>query len=243
MQVIIPAEATLDHYKAAFVLLRERNLPMSNLTVAYPQKSFNIGGKDICVGTFISRPTDTGRNYNSLHDVLVDLHRQNQYAFLTHIPSQLLMCHREHDKTRLAIKLFDSFEAFRRNYADQFSIQQKINERRTITAGKYRIICADSKESYLTPEDRIALYKTGFQYIVFAAENTIGIQKTLLRRYPLLTDFAQCADLDPNLWFVHNYGHLVISKNNRTPDKTVDELCALLEDFLTQKPAAADVAD
>lgn len=243
MQVVIPAEASLDLYKAAYVILREKNLLFSNLTIAYPQKGFSLGKDDICVGMNIVRPGEGGKNYDTLQEVITDMRCRNRYAFLTHLPNQLLMCFREHDKTILAINLYAAFDAFRRNFDDQFSLPQKISERKTYTVGKFRIICADSKEYFLTPEDRIALFKTGYQYIVFSSDNTVGIQRTLQRRCPLLTDFARFANLDSNIWFTHRFGHLVISKNNRTPDRTPGDLCEMLQAFLSQKFTAADAAE
>lgn len=244
MNVIIPAEAPLELYKCAYVVMRERNMRFSNLVVAYPQKGFQVATTDICLGMLgIDRQEGTGKNYESLSEVMQGLRCQSRYAFLTHLPTQLLMCYREIDKTILATKLFDAFDAFRRNFDDQFALADKIRERHTFTEGGYRTICADSKESFLTPEDRIALFKTGYQYIAFASDNTVGVQKTLHRHCPSLTEFARFAELDPEIWFTHRYGHLVITKNSRTPNLSALELCEKLQEFLRQKKSVADAAE
>ncbi len=244
MNVVMPAEAPLELYKCAYVVMRERNLRFSNLVIAYPQKGFQVSPTDVCLGMLgIERPDATGKNFESLSETMQALHCQSRYGFLTHLPTQLLMCYREVDKTILATKLFDAFDAFRRNFDDQFALTDKIRERRTFTEGNYQIICADSKESFLTQEDRIALFKTGYQYIAFASDNTVGVQKTLHRHCPSLTEFAKFANLDPEIWFTHRLGHLVITKNSRTPNLSALELCEKLQEFLRQKKSVADAAE
>jgi hypothetical protein len=244
MNVVMPAEAPLELYKCAYVVMRERNLRFSNLVIAYPQKGFQVSPTDVCLGMLgIERPDAAGKNFESLSETMQALRCQSRYGFLTHLPTQLLMCYREVDKTILATKLFDAFDAFRRNFDDQFALTDKIRERRTFTEGNYQIICADSKESFLTQEDRIALFKTGYQYIAFASDNTVGVQKTLHRHCPSLTEFAKFANLDPEIWFTHRLGHLVITKNSRTPNLSALELCEKLQEFLRQKKSVADAAE
>lgn len=206
---------------------------MQNLVFAYPTKEFTVNPKDITIGMDILREGHTGKNYSDFNDVINSFKRASRYNFLNHLPESLMMCYREHDKTVLAMNLFKAFTCFERNMNSMFELPQKIKERKELLVGKYRIMCVTTPEEYLTPEDRIALFKTGFHYIVFCNSAGSGVQKCVHRRSPMLTEFAKYARLNQNIWFIHCRGHLVISKNTHTPDLTVDELCAKLQEFLS----------
>ena len=235
MNVIIPAEAGLDIYKAAYVILQEKNLYLQNLVFVYPTKEFTVNPKDITIGMDILREGHTGKNYADLNEVMRAFRKSSKYNFLNHLPDSLMMCYREHDKTVLANYLFKAFACFEKNMEKMFDLPNKIKERKEFSVGNFRIMCVSTREEYLTPEDRIALFKTGFHYIVFCKSAGSGVQKCVHRRAPMLTEFAEYARLNQQIWFTHCRGHLVITKNTHTPDLTVDELCAKLQEFLQTK--------
>lgn len=241
MNIVLPAEANLDLYKAAYVIFKERNMRLTNLTIAYPTKSFAVGQLDICLGMDIIRENQQGKNFSGFEDVMKNaVKNSTAYAFLRHIPESVMYCFREFDKTILAWNIFQAFDNFAANMKSIAEIPDKTTGRVEYHVGGYRILCAPTGDTYLTPEDRIILFRSGYHYIVFASGNTVGVQKSLIRHIPALTDFAKDMGLDPVIWFTHRMGHLVISKNNRTPNLSPEEMCELLAKFLVQKNEAAD---
>lgn len=242
MNVVIPAEATLDIYKAAYVVWRKRQLKLCNLVVAYPTRAFNMADKDIVIGVHIEMQKDKSQTfYHGYQDVMAAFNNPIDLKFLDHIPDSVMMCFREDDKSILALKLFQAFDAFEINLKEVMSIHQLLETRKVFHAGRHTVVIG-SGENFLSSEERILLFKNKrAQYVIFSSGDAYGIQRCVSQKSPSLRDFAaEYLSSDTRNWFIHRRGHIIVSKSGHTPTISFDELVSLFSMYLNQNAVKED---
>lgn len=233
MNLVIPAEASMDVLKAAYAVFKHYNLKLSNIEIAYPNKSFRMLDGDVAIGVYVdSGPVDV-RVFDGFKDVLGGfLGSPPEMRFLEHIPDHLLMCFHESDKTLLVNSVFNAFAAFDKNLREAVGVTSLMADRASIAVGAWNIVVAD-KDSFLSPEERVRLFRSAnVHYIVFASGKSVGVQKCLSRSCPMLSDFAGKHMTEP-CWFVHRRGHLVVNKTDCSPACGTNELAERLVKFLS----------
>lgn len=232
MNIVIPAEASLDVLKAAYAVWRRNNLRLTNIEIAYPTSPFRVFDGDVLIGMYISTDRLSVTSLTGFRDTMEYLGNPPDMRFLEHVPSQLPMFYYEQDKTLLVSSIFGAFNAFAKNLRDAASISELLSGRSQFSVGQWNVVVA-AKDQFLTPEERVRLFRSDIHYIVFASGNTVGVQKCMSRPCPLLTTFAEKHLSQDKNWFVHRRGHLVSNKNGCAPEKTGQELADLLREYLT----------
>lgn len=236
MNVIIPAEATLDVYKAAYVIFKKRQLKLCNIVVAYPTRSFVMADRDVTICAHISVGADRNiTQYKGFRDVMAAYGNPVDMKFLEHVPDPILYCFRNEDRTMLAAQLFAAFDAFEANLREATSVPELMSSREIKKAAGFNIIIGVG-EKFLCPEERITLFRSKqIQFVVFESGDSYGVQKCISQELPNLATFAkEYLGDDIASWFVHRRGHVVVSKAKCTPSATLDELVERLCAFLHQ---------
>lgn len=236
MNVIIPAEASLDVYKAAYVIFKKRQLKMCNLVVAYPTRSFVLADRDVTINAHIAVGSDRNiTQYKGFQDVMVAYGNPVDMKFLEHVPDPIMFCFRDEDRTMLAAQLFAAFDAFEANLREAMSVPELMSSREIKKAGGFNIILGVG-EKFLCPEERITLFRSKqIQFVVFESGDSYGVQKCISQELPNLATFArESLGEDFASWFIHRRGHIVVSKTKCTPSVTLDELVARLCAYLNQ---------
>lgn len=236
MNVIIPAEASLDVYKAAYIIFKKRQLKMCNLEITYPTRAFTVADRDIAISVHVNFLEDQKvTQFNGFHDVMQSFGNPVDMRFLEHIPDAILFCFKNEDRTLLAAQLFAAFDAFESNLRESVGVPELIASRELRNAGGYNILIGKG-DKYLSPEERITLFKSRqVQFVVFETGDSYGVQKCISYPLPDLTLFARdYLSSDRACWFVHRRGHLVVSKTKCTPSVSVDDLVTHLCEFLDQ---------
>ena len=234
MNIIIPAEASLDVYKAAYVIFKKRQLRLCNLEIVYPTRSFVMADNDVVIDVHVS--VGAVRNvmkYKGFQDVMNAYGNPIDMKFLEHIPDTMLLCFRNEDRTLLAAELFASFDAFEANLREAMSVPELLSAREIKKAGGCNIVLGTG-ERFLCSEERILLFKSRqVQYVVFESGGSYGVQRCISQNLPSLSTFAkEYLAEDTTSWFVHRRGHVVVSKAACTPSVSLDELVARLCAYL-----------
>lgn len=233
MNLVIPAEASTDVLKAAYVYYRQFNMRLTNIEIAYPNKPFRMFDSDIVIGVHVDAGPLNVTRISGYRDAMGRLNNPAEMRFLEHVPDQMSMCFHNPEKTLLIHEVFKAFEAYDRNIREAISVTAMLEDRTSLQAGGWNIVVAP-KDKFLTPDERILLFRSAsIHYIVFASGNTVGVQKCVSRKCPLLTTFAEKMGLTANpAWFSHRRGHLVTSKADCAPPLAVEELAELLQTYL-----------
>lgn len=224
--VVLPAEAPLDLYKAAYVYYKRFNLRLCNFIFAYPNKSFNVSRNDVMLGMHVNTGGRDVEKYMRFDEVMDTLGGPIEFKFLYQIPEDVFYGFRNRDKTVVLSALFEYFDNYTKSIAELSGADEILAAHTVHEVGDLRIVVQNPKE-FITPDERIILFKNGYHYVVFVSEPSVGIQKNLSKRVPTLSGFAEVAGLRSGDWFVHRRGHLIVSRSAKMPDMNM-----LIEQFI-----------
>lgn len=234
MNVILPAEATLDAYKAAYVLYKKHLLYMCNIVFAYPTKAFTISQNDVLINVHVQvDSTCKVRRFSGFADVMAHYGNPVDMRFLEHVPESIMFCFRHDDKTILTDKLFKAFADFEANTREAASVPELLSTRKSLKVQGYCIVLGTG-DTFLCPDERLALFRSRqVHYVVFSSGDSYGVQRCISMELPSLSDFAKdYLNDDRSNWFAHRRGHLVVSKAQCAPTVSLDELVKRLRAYL-----------
>lgn len=224
--IVLPAEAPLDLYKAAYVYYRRYNLRLCNFVFAYPNKSFSIVRNDVMLGMHVSTGGRDVEKYMRFEEVMNALGDPIEFKFLYQIPEDVFYGFRNRDKTVVLSELFAYFDNYTKSIAELSGADEILSNHTVHEIGDIRVVVQNPKE-FITPDERIILFKNGYHYVIFVSAPSVGIQKNLSKKVPTLSGFAETAGLRDGDWFVHRRGHLIVSRSDKMPDMN-----ALIEKFI-----------
>ena len=215
--IIIPAEAPLDLYKAAYVFYKRENLRLCNTQFVYPNKAFSMPKGCILLGMHIDTCGRDVTTFMRFSEVMDHFGEPLEFKFLYQLSEDLFYGFRDRDKTLVMSDLFKFFDNYAKTMAELSSPDEIIAEHTVHDIGDLRIV-VQNEHRFITPDERIVLFRNGFHYVVFRSAPVIGIQKNLGANIPTLSGFADFAGLRNSDWFVHRNGHMIVSRPPGTPD-------------------------
>lgn len=232
MNIVLPAEAGLDLYKAAYVIYKINNLRLSNISFLYPHKPCNIGHKDIVLGMHLEKTRQ--QQFMSFEEVLSHYGDCATYAFLRQIPDDVVYGFHAADKMYSCMKIFDFFEAYRTAIILHTNVASITDQHYVHEINEYKVLVQNGN-IFITPDERIVLFRQGFDYVVFCAAPQVGVQKNLCKHIPSCTALAAHARYSSDEWFMHKKGHLIMSREKMS----LDALLHNLTNFLNSCPSKA----
>lgn len=228
MNLYLPAEAPLDLYKAAYALYLRNNLRLCDLQFIYPHKGFSVHKSDILIGVHLDR-VQQNTLFLSFEDVLNYLGDTSEFNFLRQIPDDIIYGFRERDRTLMANKLFNFFTNYKQSMVELSNVESLLSDHIVMEVGRHKIVIQNDT-IFLSPEERVLLFRNGYHYVIFNSRPQVGIQKNLQRKVPSLQKFADHAHLsDKSTWFIHRKGHLVLSREAYSKDSLVEQFIKFLE--------------
>jgi len=238
-KILLPAEAPLDLYKAAFIFYKKYNLNFCDFLFIYPNKPFTVRNNDILLGVNIE-VNEKVVKLNSLEEAVSYLGASDEFEFLFSIPDSVLLGFSVKDKTLTLIRLFEFFSTYYRNLVRNTPLTELLDK---IDIVKYNNLKISIQKDghFISPEERLVLFKSpGVDFCIFYSNGTVGIQKNLIRKKtPLLTQLSLKKYLPTEYnWFIHRRGHLLVSKSNVKEDMidvVREALIKALKDFKQDK--------
>ena len=230
--IIMPAEAPLDLFKAAYVFYKRDNLRLCNIQFAYPNKAFSMPKGCTLLGMHIDTGGRSVSKFMRFSEVMEHLGDPLEFRFLHQIAEDTFYGFRNRDKTLVMGAVFEFFDNYARTMAELSSADEIVADHVIHDIGNLRVV-VQSEHRFITPDERIVLFKNGFHYVVFRSAPAVGIQKNLGANIPTLSGFADHAGLRTSDWFVHRNGHMLVSRSNVTPDahKLIESFISYLSEF------------
>ena len=228
--IILPAEAPFDLYKAAYVFYHKRNLRLCHFTFVYPNKPFATRNGDILLGINVDTGNQAVLKYARLSEVMESFGDNLEFRFLYQISDDVICGFANKDRTRTLDAVFTFFDNYRRSMAELMGYETIIHNHELRVVNGIRIV-VQSGDRFISPDERIVLFRSGIDYVVFSTVSEPGIQKNLCSNAPTLSGFAKSPHMLDGDWFTPSKGHMLVAKvKGQSKERLVDGFLAYLSD-------------
>lgn len=227
--VILPAEAPFDLYKAAYIFYQRRNLRLCHFTFVYPNKQFSTRNGDVLLGINVDTGNQSVIKFARLSEVMEHFGDNLEFRFLYQIPDDVYYGFKNKDKTRVLDAVFTFIDNYRSNMADLMGYEAIISRHNLVEVGGLRIVVQEG-DAFISPDERIVLFRSGVDYVVWSTNKQPGIQKNLCSNVPTLSGFAKSSHMLPGDWFAPSKGHMLVVKSGST---STEELTAGFTAYLS----------
>lgn len=232
--VILPAEAPFDLYKAAYVFYHKRNLRLCHFTFVYPNKPFTTHSGDVLLGINVDTGNQAVTKFARFPEVLEFFSDNLEFRFLYQISDDVLCGFANKDRTRTLDAVFAFFDNYRRSMAELMGYETIVRNHNMHTVNGIRIV-VQSGDKFISPDERIVLFRCGVDYVVFSTVSEPGIQKNLCSNAPTLSGFAKSARMLEGDWFAPAKGHMLVAKSKgQSKERLVDGFLAYLSDTMAR---------
>lgn len=232
--IILPAEAPFDLYKAAYVFYQKRNLRLCHFVFVYPNKQFSTRNGDVLLGINVDTGNQSVTKFARLSEVMEFFGDSIEFRFLNQIPEDVFYGFRNKDRTRVLDSIFTFFENYRQSMAELMGFETIISNHELREVAGLRVVI-QSGDKFISPDERIVLFRSGVDYVVWTTNKEPGIQKNLCSNAPTLSGFAKSSHMLPGDWFVPSKGHMMVAKTGgHSKEQLTDGFIAYLSDTLAR---------
>ena len=228
--IILPAEAPFDLYKAAYVFYQRRNLRLCHFTFVYPNKQFSTRNGDVLLGINVDTGNQTVTKFARLSEVMDFFGDNLEFRFIYQISDDVYYGFKNKDKTRTLDAVFTFFDNYRQSMAELMGFETIIGRHNLVEVNGLKIVVQEG-EAFISPDERIVLFRSGIDYVVWSTNQQPGIQKNLCSNVPTLSSFAKSKFMLAGDWFVPSKGHMLVAKaGGSSKEDLTDGFLAYLSD-------------